>query len=331
MPMAPDTLYRSRDFAFHNAHHWEDWVELCCIANLDGEVDVTSIADRLREERDTRKEEDSGEDTEADESDDADWALPTDKHDLRVKKWFISLSNRSKMLGASYPFELDLANSKLKLRVKLTKVHRLYVALLMMANLHYFNSSQSDLTSSFEEIGVIVFRWLMPSHAKVHRFGKGSFNKGDFKGHIWKKIGELAKNLSCDVRCKEADFALNDNGEAGLDLVGWVPWQDVAPGRLILLGQCACTPKWASKQHEAGGDKWGNILDFPTHPMTVLLIPFFLRTSSGSWHSRPDFLKCLIIDRLRLLQTLTGKAASLSKLPAFKHVKACLAAKEGAY
>lgn len=330
--MAADTLYRSHDFAFHDSHHWEDWVELCCIADLDGEADVTSIADRLREERDTRKEEDSQDDTGSDESaENTEWALESEKHNLRVKEWFIALSNRAQMLDGDYPFELNAENSKLKLRTTLTDVHRLYVAFLMMANLHYFDSSESDLTASFEEIGVAVFQWLLPSHADVHRFGKGPHNKGIFKGQIWKKIELLAQRLACNIRCKKEDFSPSDTGESGLDLVGWVPWKDAAPGRLILLGQCACGRNWVNKQHEASGSKWGNILDFPTRPLTVVLIPFFLRTSSGAWHGRPDFSDHLIIDRLRLLRTLRATASELSKLPALKHVTKCLATKEGAY
>ena len=330
--MASDTLYRSHDFPFYDAHHWEDWVELCCIANLDGEADVTSIADRLREERDTRKEEDFPDEDDADEpGEETGWVLKSDKHDLRVKEWFIALANRARMLGDAYPFELNAANSTLKLRAKLTPAHRLYVALLMMANLHYFGSSQSDLTSSFEEIGLAVFRWLLPVHADVHRFGKGPDNKGRYQGHIWKKIKQLADDLACDPKCTKDEFAPNDNGDGGLDLVGWVSWCDSTPGRLLILGQCACTPDWARKQDEASGARWTSKIDFVTHPTTVILIPFFLRTSSGAWHRRTDFSGHLVVDRFRLLRTLAETASDFSKLPALKHVTSCLAAKEDAY
>ena len=241
--MASDTLYQGPNFAFHDAHHWEDWVELCCIANMDGEVDVAGISDRLREDRDTRNEDEPDEDDEVDDSsDEAEGAMEDDKHYRRVKDWFVSLANRARMLGDDYPFELNAENSKLKLSATITPAHRLYVALLMMANLHYFGDSQSDLTSSFETIGVSVFRWLLPSHADVHRFGKGPDNKGRYTGHIWKKITKLADDLSCEPKCTKDDFAANDNGDGGLDLVGWVPWKDAAPGHLAILGQCACTP-----------------------------------------------------------------------------------------
>ena len=333
--MASDTLYQSHNFAFHDAHHWEDWVELCCIANMDGEADVAGISDRLREERDTRSEDERDEDDEAtvssDEAEETEVAEEDDKHYRLVKDWFVSLANRAKMLGDDYPFELNAENSKLKLRATITPAHHLYVAFLMMANLHYFGTSQSDLTSSFETIGVSVFRWLLPSHANIHRFGKGPDNKGRYSGHIWKKITKLAKDLSCKMKCTRDEFAKTDNGDGGLDLVGWVPWNDYAPGRLLIFGQCACTPNWVNKQGQASGRVWGNTFDFVTHPMTVILIPFFLRTSSGDWHQRRKFDEHLIIDRLRLLRTLAGTAAEFSKLPALKHVATCLATKEGAY
>jgi hypothetical protein len=329
--MSPDTLYRSHDFALHDTHHWEDWVELCCIANMDGQTDVASISDRFREERETRKEVDVEDDDSNEPQPQVDRAEEQDKQYLRVKKWFISLANRERLLGKNYPFELNPENSKLQLKANLTHSQRLYVALLMMSNLHYFNSSQSALTSSFETMGVEIFRWLLPPHADVHRFGKGSDNKGRYKGHIWKKIKQLADDLSCETNCKKEDFAPNDNGDAGLDLVGWVPWKDSAPGRLVLLGQCACTPDWAKKQDEASDVRWASKLKFITRPMTVILIPFFLRTPSGAWHRQTDFSGHLVIDRLRLLRTLSASAKSLAKLPAFAHVTNCLAAKESAY
>ena len=336
--MASDTLYHGPDSALYDAHHWEDWLELCCIANLDGEVDIAGISDRLREQRATRRdnepEDDDGEadfSAALDEAEEIEEAAKDDKHFQCVKNWFLSLANRAKTLGEDYPFQLNAENSKLKLRTTISPQHRLYVALLMMANLHHFSTSQSDLTSSFETMGISVFRWLLPNHAEVHRFGKGPDNKGRYTGHIWKKIKKLADDLSCEIKCKKEDFAANDNGDGGLDLVGWVPWKDAAPGRLAILGQCACTPDWAKKQDEASGARWATRLDFVTHPTTVILIPFFLRTSSGAWHRRTDFSGHLVIDRLRLLRTLAGTAAEFSKLPALKHVETCLAAKEGAY
>ena len=329
--MATDTLYRSHTFAFFDAHHWVDWVELCCIANPDGETDVASIADRLREERDIRKTIESRENSD-DEGlpSNAQWATESDKHTLLVQEWFQSLAKRAKLLADSYPFEINSSNAKLQLRAGLTDTHRLYVALLMMSNLHYFGKAEADLTSSFETLGVTVFGWLLPTHAKVHRFGKGPGNNGPYKGHIWDKLKSLATDLSCTTKCTKDEFASTDTGEAGLDLVGWVPWEDTAPGRLLLFGQCACSPKWAAKQNEASAATWNSKLELVTNPLTVVLIPFFLRTTSGEWHRRTDFAGHLIIDRLRLLRTLAASAADHLQLPAFKHVAACLADKESA-
>ena len=84
-------------------------------------------------------------------------------------------------------------------------------------------------------------------------------------------------------------------------------------------------------QDEASGARWTSKIDFVTHPTTVILIPFFLRTPSGAWHRRTDFSGHLVVDRFRLLRTLAGTATDFSKLPALKHVASCLAAKEDAY
>jgi hypothetical protein len=345
--MATDTLYRSHNFAFFDAHHWEDWVELCCIASLDGEADVAGIAERLRQERDTRGkseppendapdgEETNGDELEVGESEgllaQAAWATEPDKRTLQVKDWFLSLASRARLLGDNYPFVVSADNAKLNLRANSTDAHRLYIALLMMANLHYFQGMQADLTSSFESIGASVFSWLLPAHATVHRFGKGIGNTGRYQGHVWDKLKLLADDLSCGIKCRKDQYAANDTGDDGLDLVGWVPWQDSASGRLLLLGQCACTPNWVSKQHAVSVGTWNSKIEFVTNPLPVILIPYFLRTNSGGWHGATDFAGHLIVDRLRFLRILGANAANLMHLPAFGHVNTCLTTKEGAF
>jgi len=331
------TLYPSHTFPFFEAHHWEDWVELCCLANPDGEADAAGMAERLRQELETRKRRKStiDQEIEDDESEgllaEAEWATAPDKKTIRVKAWFLSLADRAKQLGDSYPFGVGSDNATIKLRANITDTHRLYIALLMMSNLHYFDDKQSDLTSDFENIGESVFKWLLPAHAEVHRFGKGKGNDGRYKGHIWDKLKLLADDLSCKIKCVKDDFAKNDTGEAGLDLVGWVPWQDSASGRLLLFGQCACTPKWASKQHDASAAVWNSKLDLITNPLTVILIPYFLRSSGGAWFRHTDFAGFLVIDRLRFIRVLGATADKFKQLSAFTHVATCLAAKEEAY
>jgi hypothetical protein len=317
-------------FAQFDIHHWADWTELCCLENMDGAVSRKDMEKRLRE---------SGEDDKAeiiDPEDPAGLSIDPEDEDIifddaiteRVASWFKHLAGRAEHFGNSYPFELSQANGEISLRTQLNDAQRLYLLLLVMANLHYFGTLTSDLTADFERLSTKALRNLLPAGAQVHIFGKGGAGSNRYTGNVWNRIQQLAADLRAALLAAAADFPPQSTGDVGVDLVAWVPWRDVERGTIVIFAQCACTPQWNEKQHSSNPATWCAHKMAPScMPLNAVFTPYFLRRHDGTWQRPADMGPYLHIDRLRLSHLLEQDVAQLTNLASFGHLNAILAQK----
>ena len=96
-------------------------------------------------------------------------------------------------------------------------------------------------------------------------FGKHGLNdSGPYSsGTLWKKLNRMALDIREKVVCKKNDFKPSNTGDAGLDLVAWLPLEfdsEMRRGFFVMFGQCACTRDWVKKQFETSYDTWKNYL-----------------------------------------------------------------------
>lgn len=317
--------YQLPKHKFFSIHHFADWIELLCIADVDGMMDDSRVRQEARQQKD-----DLGEGNVADENEDVetlDKAEKIDRWNDRVADWFAHLRFRARQFGDAYPFAIPDGEDVVTLKVALTSNQKLYLAFLMSSNLRYFGKHESDLTASFEVICLELFKALSPRSAEVRLFGANKLNEGEFSGKLWDKIQKLAARLREQVLAKETDFDEHNSGDHGLDLFSYVPTGDDAPGTALMFGQCACTTEWVSKQDSSRGAAWHNVMTLTSHPLNVIFIPFCLRNSDGSWHRPGDQRGHVMMDRQRLLFMLKGSEAALLKLPAFTAVNELLKTK----
>ncbi len=94
-------------------HNYADFIELLCLANLDGEVSHSDVIDRIAPRQKDLGEGDYEENREALEldSDDGFFAsnrsMISDKWDDKLRDWFLILSMRVSLYGEFYPFIVD--------------------------------------------------------------------------------------------------------------------------------------------------------------------------------------------------------------------------------
>lgn len=92
-----------------------------------------------------------------------------------------------------------------------------------------------------------VLKNFLPAGAVVFGFGFNSV----FKGNARTKINDLAKKLKLEVKQRIIDqVSLHSSKEEGLDIVGYIPFEDDNPNTIIILGQCTCGKDWFGKQNE---------------------------------------------------------------------------------
>jgi hypothetical protein len=274
-----DPVYALPNCPYWDAHFWVDWIELFCISNIDGLTDQAAVAKRVR-----LFKKDLGQAASSEEDKDDSAAEISDKWSARVEQWFGHLEMRATRLGAAYPFELAPDRSRLSLRDKLTDLQRFYLVLLMASALRYFPDRESDITASFELISLAAMRRLLPQGAEVHVFGANKLKDGKFTKDLWSNLEILAGEMLESLRVKKEDFAANNRGDNGADLIGWLKLEPDVPGLLALFAQCACTKEWETKQMTSAPNRWSSSMTFQTNPQNSVFIPHCLRKQSSLWH-----------------------------------------------
>ncbi|MGG9960208.1 hypothetical protein [Ferruginibacter sp. SUN106] len=318
---------------------WADYLELLCLANIDGELSdedvIKRLAIRLRDLKEgsaTEISEDEELDSDAGEKA-SNRSRISDKWETELRDWFAVLIMRQASYKDFYPFvvtEREICLKKNKLSLK----NKLYIYLLLCSNLNLFSKLESNqLSNSFELLSLEAFKNVMPNDAEVHLFGKNPLNKtGPFRGSLslWEKIHNLAShvNESVSQRMHKEDFPSSNTGDGGLDIVGWIPTNDTLPSKLIFLVQCACG-EWSKKVHESSPEDWGMRIDFTTTTVNNIFIPFCFKQANGGWQKAADIRKAFLVDRKRILDyCCKKKILDYRLLPAFKIVDEIVSAKE---
>lgn len=293
-------------------HRWADWAELLCLTSVSGELSATALAVAASRRNDVREVESVDEvedpaetETIAGETE----SQLSDAQTARAREVFEYLEQRQVIFGECYPFRLN--NDRDLVLEPESNGRSLYTFLLYCSALRYVESGtdSSNLTARFENISVEVLRRLMPAAAEVHLFGKNPLVKElRYGGRIIDKLRLLVQDLGEEARFKDSDYEKGDSGDAGLDLVAWVPMGDDVRGRPIVFGQCACTHLWVSKQHSSAADAFDNIMSFMAEPLNMCFIPFDFRRIDGDWYKPPSIHKSIVVDRRRIF-TLLGVLA----------------------
>jgi len=328
-------LQNKPNYPIVNVHHWTDYLELLCLANIDGELSKTDYIKRFAPRESDLREGDI-EDIEAmdaleleDSSTSTNRSSKADVWGMRLDDWFLLLEHREKIYGEYYPFKKE-GDSLILKDAALSKHQLLYCYLLFCSNLYLFNpTDRGSLASSFELLCLEVLRNLLPTNAEVHLFGKNPLNKGQFVGPLWDKIQLLASKLNEQVNPRLKQYTPANTGDGGLDVVGWVPSGDTLPSKLIYFGQCTCNVSdWISKQNDSSFNAWSNKIHFTNFTNNIILIPFCFREATGDWAQIGQISKSFLVDRRRLLYYLYGDFETFERLPSYGLFENMVVAKE---
>lgn len=305
-------------------HAWADYIELLCLVNIDREFSKADLGDRIQERKDLGEVQNDLEDT-----GDLLPAEISDRERRKIDDWFQHLRFRESAFAEFYPFSLTRNRTMLQVRESLSAKQRFYVFLLLCANLRYVSRVET-VTNCFEVVSEEALKRLLPEGSEVHLFGP-RHSGSRYTGTLWTKINRLADDLKEIVVAREDDFSSHDVGDGGLDLVGWVPMGDEVPSRLLVFGQCACTPEWDSKQYTSSVANWSSHINFTAPPANVAFIPFCFRRANGSWHKQRLISDTTLIDRQRLLYLLRSADPIMESYPCHELVQRALEQRESVF
>ncbi|MBL4955207.1 hypothetical protein JK635_23995, partial [Neobacillus sp. YIM B02564] len=147
---------------------------------------------------------------------------------------------------------------------------------------------------------------LLPAHAQVRIFDA---NSDDRREYYSTDLREALKVLGQDLRVigineKECDNA-GSSGDAGLDLVAVVDFDDGASNSYALLGQCGAQEKdWPKKKLEAHSMNYRNFFHMQLDYMGIMFTPVCYRMANGEWTDNQNANGVLLADRVRILKLL---------------------------
>jgi len=180
---------------------------------------------------------------------------------LRLELVFELLGERQRICGSAYPFEIDQAGSVLRLLdVEEQPSRELYLYLLGATRLNMKslkNIGGVDGTFLMEDIcSQTVKEYLGAKRAQVLVLGTAS--PGGFKKRLSHLITEIKEPCRfVNVSGKGAAVRAQDDG---VDVVGWIPFTDNSPGKLIIFAQVKTGTSWRGSlrecQPEAFQKKW---------------------------------------------------------------------------
>lgn len=294
-------------------NQFADVVELLAIFNKESGVSKGDVKDFLYGENDNSLEDDTNDEVSESEN--------NDRKESFVDSIFKILNDRVVLYANLYPFVL--VNNILYFKKDIIDINeKNYVFLLISSSLDVFKQFQPVLTTDFETVSYKAFKKYLPSAANIKQFGKNS----EYKGTAKNKIKQLAKDLGLPVNEDEiGEIGERNNQERGLDLIGWIPFDDNCQNKMVFLCQCACGKNYECKQHDTR--RFENYYEFyRTKPQHTLFIPRALINIDNQKFFHSDYIEdgFLIFERKRIVSLLKDDNV-ISSLSARELVERCLA------
>ena len=280
-------LESTPDIARDLTHHYCDYVELLALVDSDNGVSRSDVYDRFLE--DSRI---SGVGSE-------EGGKSYDQWTSEIDDWFTELSSRALAYSDTYPFEFHAGLFTLK--DNLTDRQYLYLGLLLCSLLRYVQS-RSSLSSAFECLCLYATKSYLPHIAEVHLFGVSSGNSSRYEGNLETRIRLLAEDMNFPVSNRPNLFRNRDNGDGGVDVVAWLPFNNDSnlDKKLVLIGQSASTLEWATKQHSV--ERLRSFLNIENNFLNTLYVPYDMRDASRNLSNWSLITVDILFDRHRILQ-----------------------------
>ncbi len=282
--------YDPTKYPKHEKKYYADFVELLALCDAESDVTFADVHDRLFGVRESPKEEDG-------QTGSLEGQME-DNNEVFVGEIFKLIEERANLYQDDYPF--NYTHRKIKLKDNVTFKNKLYISLLLSSSLDILGDFQKELSDEFETLCFHALKDFLPDQSQVREFGQHTTYKGNAKS----KIRQLADELKLPTESDELEEIPERNTkERGLDVVGWIPFDDDCQNKLVFLGQCTCGKDTNSKYHDV--KRFENYIRFyRLQPILVLFTCYSLiNTSKNKFYKSADVEKrFLIFERKRIIQ-----------------------------
>lgn len=217
---------------------------------------------------------------------------------------------RLRAFDGFYPFQFE--NGHLSMHHELDARQRVYCLLLACSRLRSFagRGVPQRWAKCFVALCRLALAGLLPEHATVRIFDA---NSDDRQQYYSNDLRQALVKLGADLRVIGVNLAecskVAPQGDAGLDLVGTVDFDDGASTAFAVLAQCAAQERnWPRKTLEAHPLKYRHFFQMQLDYPSVMFTPVCFRSSSGEWCDNQSANGIFLADRRRILHLLERQA-----------------------
>lgn len=281
------------DYTRNQFHLYADYFEIIALfSNKDG-VTKGDLLDRLYGTSDDRDSKDDGElGSLASEVD--------DNNEIFVNNVLRIIEERVLLFKDDYPFTYIEEHQNLLLKENVNYKQKTYLLMLILSKLNIFDKVRPILTTEFETISFHALKNFLPERAEVREFGKNS----NYKGNARTKIKDFITELSYEVdEYNLAAISIHNNQERGLDIAGWIPFEDPCQAKIVILAQCAAGKNWSDKQQDLRRFI-SYFRRYKLPPILTMFIPYDLINFHSKKYYQSDSINddYLFFGRKRILQ-----------------------------
>lgn len=288
---------------------YADYFELMALFNNRNIITKGEVLDRLKDEGIIKKN--KSQELQAEEN---------DKNESFVRDVFLLIFQRNISFSDDYPFEYE--NESLTLGENLTIKQKIYLHLLLSSNLYLFPKSfESYLTTEFELLSEEALKNYLPNFAIVKSFGENS----EFKGYTKEKIKQLAGLMNLNYQDEFLDtIAEKGMKDLGLDIVGWIPFEDEIGNFLSIFVQCACGKDWNKKLSET--KRYNRLLEsYLSDFKHSMFVPYSLiNYNKSSFFEHHEFGEPILLFERKRILTLIKDEDIYGKLNTTEFIDRCI-------
>lgn len=288
-------------------HLLADIVELACLKDLDHEITLAEALDEQLGENEGIGGIVETEPNSDDDNTDSISIMRNDRQATRLIDIQSHLLARNNLFGDNYPFVND--DGFIRLKNNPCMQHKLYVFMLLSSHLCFFPRTDiCRFTEDFEIAAAFALKCIFPNWT-LKTFGTAHCDHlQSYTGTPRNKLEHFARDLGLDLLIPKEELQRyqTPNGDAGLDVVAWHPFNDSAPHMPVFLAQIGCTDdesQMFNKQYSVHPNRWEHKLRGIT-AIGCMITPQCYRNARNSWPCFSD-VNSVFIDRARVLSLLT--------------------------
>lgn len=211
-----------------------------------------------------------------------------DEHQVALESVFTVIGDRIRICGDSYPFHLDESGTVLRFHgVDGIAGRQLYLYLLCATRLNMITNKVLDGvdgTLLMEDVSAATMKSYLGGDV-AHSMVFGTAGTGGFEDRVTRFIKEIKE--PCRFESIDGEDVPVRAQDGGVDVVGWIPFSDDAPGKLSVFAQVKTGTNWRRHLSDCNPEqfmrKW-----FSHQTLVPPVKAFFVAESvrrDGTWNS----------------------------------------------